>query len=213
MTPPGPDLEAARDARVIPVTQGVLEDIAGLNAISDMKDKSEFTNLVINVIKRALDADLNVASDNPYVFQLALGAFGAFNQFVMSCKMAESQDVRYSTIAHELMSLFVGAKVPMGMNVKTEEQVAALEPIRSQIEEIFARESLTNLEVSFILEGLLNALKITHQTFSDHIQQATDRMESKILQLEYVSDLSMRKLDDTIKTSIEEILAKADVKA
>lgn len=203
-----PDPEKERDVRAVPVAHGVLEDLAGLNSVSDVQDRSEFTNVIVKILKRSLEADLNVALDNPYVFQLALGAFGAFNQFIQSCKMAESENKRYSTIAHEMMVLFADAKVPMGMQVKTEEQVAALESIRPQIEEIFAREMLTKLEVSYILEGLMNALKITHQVFSDNVKQAVDRMEAKILQVEFVSDLTMKQLDATLQTSIEEILAK-----
>lgn len=202
------DLDQERDDRVIPVAQGVLEDIAAKD-IAAADDRSEFTNVIVNILKRALAADLNITTDNSYVFQLVLGAYGAFNQFIISCKMADDQNVRYSKIAHELMALFAQAKVPMGMKVKTEEQIAALEPIRSQVEEIFAREMLTKLEVTYILEGLLNAFKVTHQVFDNNLQDAVDRLQAKILQLDSLSDLTMKKLDDTLTTAIEEILKKS----
>ena len=206
----GPDLEQERDDRVIPVSQGILEDMAGMEQAPDVNDRSEFTKVITSILKRSLAADLNLATDNSYMFQLVLGAFGAFNQTVMSCKMAESEDKRYSKIAHEMMSLLAGAKVPMGMKVKTEDQVAALESIKPQLEEIFAREMLTKLEVTYILEGLMNALKVTERVYSQNIGQSVNIMEAKILGLEDMTDLTMQKLDWALSTRIEEILKKND---
>lgn len=205
---PTRDLDKERDDRVIPVAQGVIEDLAGQTASLDINDKSEFTNVIIKILNRSLDADLNLVTDNPYVWQLIIGAFGAFTQVVMDSKMADSQDARYSKIAHEIMSLLAGAKVPMGMNVKTQDQVDALQSIKPQLEEIFAREMLTRLEVTHILEGLMNAMKVTNQVFENNVRNAVDRMEAKILQIDDMSDLTMRKLDTTLKTSIDEILKK-----
>lgn len=204
------NLDQERDDRVIPVAQGVLEDLAGQTASLDINDKSEFTNVIVKILNRSLDADLNVVQDNPYVWQLIISVFGAFTQVVMDSKMADSQDARYSSIAHEIMTLLAGAKVPMGMKVTTQDQVAALQSIKPQLEEIFAREMLTRLEVTHILEGLMNAMKVTNQVFENNVNSATNRMEAKILQIDDLSDLTMKKLDSTLKTSIEEILAKQD---
>lgn len=201
-----PNLEQERDARVLPVVQGVIEDLSGIDTAVKVNDRSEFTNVLISIIKRALAADLNLTTDNPYVFQLVLGAFGAFNQFVMSCKTVDSEDLRFSKIAHEIMVLFSGAKIPFGMTVKTEDQVTALESIRPQMEEIFAREMLTKLEITYILEGLLNAVKVTEQVFSQNVEDSVKRAEAKILQIPDMMDLTMTKLDWALQTSIDKIL-------
>lgn len=211
--PPGPDLDAERDARVAPVAQGVIEDLAGQNTGVDVNNRSEFTNVIVKILKRSLAADLHVSTDNSYIFQLVLGAFGAFNSVVMSAKMADPQTERYAKIAHEMMELFAKANVPMGMKVKSEDQIAALQSIKPQLEEIFAREMLTNLEVTYILEGLMNALKVTEQVFGQNIENSIKRMEAKVLQLEDIDDLTMNKLDWALTTNIEEILKKDSEKA
>lgn len=201
-----PDLEKERDARVIPVAQGILEDIAGQNTATDINDKSEFSNLIIKILNRALTADLNLTTDNSYAFQLVLGAYGAFNQVVMASKMAESQNVRYNAIAHEMMALFAKTNVPMGMSVTSEEQVKVLQVIQPDLEALFARENLTQLEISYILEGMMNALKVTEQVFSTSIQESVERMEAKILQIDNMTDLTMSKLNEVLMTDIDEIL-------
>lgn len=205
---PVPNPEKERDERTAPVAQGLIEDLAGIDKTPDVNDRSEFTNVIVSTLKRSLQADLNVATDNSYVFQLALGAFGAFNQFVMSCKMSEMQDVRFSKIAHEMMQLFAQAKVPMAMGVKTEDQVAALESVRPQMEEIFTREMLTKLEITYVLEGLLNAFRVTQQVYQQNVEDSVKRMEAKVLQIPDITDLTMSKLDWALQTGIDEILAE-----
>lgn len=207
---PIPDLEKERDDRVIPVAQGVLEDMAGQSATVNVNNRSEFTNTIVSILKRSLAADLNVTTDNPYIFQLVLGAFGAFNNVVMDSKMADMQDERYSKIAHEMMLLLASAKVPMGMRVKSEEQIAALQSIKPQLEEIFAREMLSKLEVTYILEGLLNALKVTHQVYQQNIEDSIKRMEAKVLKIDDMNDLTMKKFDWALSTNIEEILKESE---
>lgn len=202
---PTRDLDAERDIRVIPVAQGVLKDLAGQSAALDINDRSEFTNVIAKIVNRFIDADLNVTMDNPYVWQLIISIFAAFMQVVMESKMAEPQDERYSKIAHEMMALIAGVTVPIGMGVKTEDQVAALQSIKPQLEEIFAREMLTRLEVMHIMEGLMNAMKVTNQTVERHVQDGVERMEAKILKLNDLSELTMGKLDTTLKTSIENL--------
>lgn len=213
----GPNLEQERDDRVIPVVRGVLADLAGIETSVDVNDRSQFTNVIVSILKRTLAADLNVQMDTSYVFQLALTAFGALNQFAMSCKMADSQEERYSRIAHEMMQLLSSANVPIGMRVNTPDQVAALEVIRPQMEAIFARENLTKFELSYILEGLLNAFKVTESVYAQNIDDSVKRMEAKVLGIDDMSDLTMNKLDWALSTSIEDILAaekpKEDVPA
>lgn len=204
--PAAPDLEAERDTRVLPVAQGVLEDMAGQATAVDVNDRSEFTGVIVKILKRSLAADLNVTMDTSYVFQLVLSAFGAFNKVVQSAKMADPQTERYAKIAHEMMTLLAGANVPMGMSVKSEDQVAALQSIKPQLEEIFAREALTSLEVTYILEGLMNALKVTEQVYSQNLNSSLQRMEAKLLQIDDMTDLTMTKLDWALSTQIEEIL-------
>lgn len=204
VSPVQPDLEALRDQRVVPVVRGMLEDLAASMPTVDINPNSDFTSVLINVLQRTLEADLNLTTENPYIFQLGLGVFSAFNDIVMECKKADSQDDRYARVARRMMELLVGANVPMGMAVKPDEQKQALQVIKPQLEEIFLAENLTSLEVSYILEGILRSYKTIEQLFSGNVDRSVNRMEAKILGLDDITDLSMKMLDATLQRDISE---------
>lgn len=201
---PAPDLEALRDEKVVPVAKAVIADIAETMPSTDITPNTDFTTLLIKILQRTLDADLNLTTENPYVFQLVLGAFSAFNTVVQKCKMADADDMRFAKIAGEMMALMVKADIPLGKDVKPEAQIAALEVLQPEFEEIFARENLNSLEVTYILEGIMRAFKTTEQMFSGNVDRSVKKMEAKILGIEDMSDLSMHKLDETLKADIAE---------
>lgn len=203
-SPIQPSLEEIRDQRVAPVVKGVLEDLAASLPTTDITPQSDFTTVLIKVLQRTLDADLNLTMENPYVFQLALGVLSAFNDVVMECKKADPQDERYARVASRMMALMVSANVPIGMKVTADAQKEALRAIKPQLEEIFLAESLTSLEVSYILEGVLRSFKMIEQLFSGNVDRSVNRMEAKILGLEDITDLSMKKLDETLQRDIKE---------
>lgn len=210
LSPIQPDLEKLRDERVVPVARGVLADFVESIPSTKSGAQTDFTALIVKVLQRGLDADLNLTTENPYVFQLVLSAIASFNTVLQKSKMSPIDDERYTRIAHELLALLVTAEVPMGMAAKPDVQEAALASIQPAIEEIFARENLNSLELSYILEGVMRALKTTEQLFSGNVQRGVERMEAKILGIEAMTDLSMRTLDKTLQTDAAEFVAKRE---
>lgn len=204
-TDTGPDLELLRDNRVVPVAQGVLDDISKSMPSTDITPDTDFTTLLIQILQRTLDADLNLTTDNPYLFQLVLGVFAAFNTVTQKSKLTANDDSRFARIAGELMAIMVKANVPMGKDVKPAEQEKALEAYQGEFDAIFEREKLTSLELSYILEGMLRSFKTTEQLFSGNVQRSVQVMEAKILQIPDMTDLSMKTLDETLKGQIKEL--------
>lgn len=203
----GPDLDALRDERVVPVAKGVLQDMAAEMSTADLSKDTDFTSLLIKILHRTLDADLNLTTENPYVFQLILGAFTAFSTVLQKTKITPTDDVRYSKIGRELLILFAGVDVPMGTKVAPTDQEAAIATIQPQLEAIFERENLTWLELKYILEGMLQSFKLNEQMFSGNVQRSVEKMEAKILGIEQMTDLTMSKLDATLKAEIVDTLA------
>lgn len=196
---PSVDLEADRDARVAPVAQGVLEDIATETTIASADNKTDFTGIISKLVNRTLDADLNLTTENPYIFQLVLGTYGALSNVIQSSKMVAIDDLRFSRIGAQILTLLANAKVPMGTKVKTEDQIAALQAIVPDLEAIWAAENLTWLEIKHILEGVFRSLKALESNFSTNIDAAVKIMECKILGIADMSDLTMKKLDETLR--------------
>ena len=203
-SPIQPDLEAIRDERVIPVVKGMLADFAESLPTGDDTKNSDFTTALIKVLQRTLDADLNLTTENPYIFQLGLGVLSAFNDVVGECEKAPAEDERYGRVASRMMALLVQADVPMGTNVTPVQQKEALQSIKPQLQEIFLAENLTSLEISYILEGILRSFKTLEELFSGNVQRSVNRMEGKILGLEDITDLTMSKLDETLQRDISE---------
>lgn len=207
-SPIQPDLDQLRDDRVIPVARETLKIMAGQTGTDD---KDSYVAALTDILRVSLAADLNLTMENPYIFQLTLGVYAAFQNVAQQVPMAESQDPRYAKIGREMMGLLVSANVPMGMNVKQEEQEKALEGIKPQLEALYLRENLSNLEVGHILEGIFRAFKTMEQGFSGNVERSVKRLEMKILQLQDMDDLTMSRLNEVLTTDIEELLAAGRV--
>lgn len=201
-----PDLDAERDARVIPIVRAVFGDL-----ISDVflaeGAQADYRQVVMKIMQKSLDADLNVVSDNPHIFSLLLDLFSAFNECVMQCKMPEINNDRLSKIGGEMMQLLQSANVPLGKDATKESQVKVLEDIKPQLEALFERESLTWLEIDYILKGLMNSVRTIEGEFTRNMRLSNDRMEAKILNIETLPDLTMSKLDWALMTVFDEIKA------
>lgn len=204
----GPNAEQLRDERVVPVVQGVLRDMAEDIAATDVNANNDFTSLLVKILTRGLEADLNVTTENPYMFQLVLNAYSAFSAAVQECKVADAQDERYGRIGKEMMGLLVKANIPLGTKVTPEEQKAATDIVKPELEALFLRENLQWLEVKYILEGLFRALKGVESLYSSNIDLSVQRMEAKILGISEMSDLTMKKLDETLQADFAELKAK-----
>ncbi len=200
-----PTAEELRDERVVPVAQGVLADLASEVSAADINKETDLTSIVIKVLKRGLAADLNLVTENPYVFSLVLGSYSALSTVVQKCRLTDTDDARFGKIGGEILSLLVNANVPMGAKVTKAQQEEAAEVVQPHLEEIFAREKLTWLEVKYIMEGLFRSLKSIEQVYMSNIELSVKRMEAKILGLEDMGDLSMSLLDATLQKDMSEV--------
>lgn len=199
---PEVDLEAQRDERVVPVAQGVLADMASEIASTDVNSDTDFTAILVKILQRTLAADLNLITENPEIFKNILGVYSAFSTVVQKSVHASDEDVRFGKIGREMMALLVKANIPMGMKATPALQAAAAEAIQPDLEAIFARENLTWLEIKYILEGLFRSLKSIEQLFSVNVERSVKHMEAKILGIDDMTDLTMGKLDETLKAEI-----------
>lgn len=196
------DLEAVRDARVVPVAQGVLEDIASEAAAANIENQSDISGVMSKILIRTLEADLNLTTENTYVFQLVLGAYGALSSVIQNSKMREIDEARFARIGSQVLGILAKANVPMGTKVKSEDQVAALEALKPELEAVWAAEDLSWLEIKYVLEGVFRGLKTVENNFSVNVEMSLKRMEAKILGVADMSDVTMKKLDETLRAEI-----------
>lgn len=196
----GPDLEKLRDEKCIPVARMVLNDMAvGLMSPSKEKNTETQQQIVMKILQRTLDADLNLSMDNPYIFQLLAGVFSGLTTTVVECTTVPIDDLRYSTISKKILDIVATADIKMG-TLTPEETVVVFAPVKERLNVLFAEEKLSWLEVKFIMDSIFNAFKGAKERFDQSLDMAVQRMEAKILGVEDMTDLTMSKLDTVLKT-------------
>lgn len=194
---PPRDLDKERDDRCYPVVYGILSDmVEGLvpeDASSDTKA------LELKTLQRTLDANLNIALDNPYVFQLILGVFSAFNATIAQCATVPIDRTRYAGIARKMLAILNEAHPRL--NPPQESDVEAdFAPIKEKINALFAEEKLNGLEVQYIIGALLQAFKNLQEGFMLSVEGSSKRAEARVFGVEDMTDLTMADLDRVLRS-------------
>ena len=191
--------EQLRDEKCVPVARGVLIDMAaGL-----MDANGDFAPMMLKIMQRSLDADLNIVMDNPYVFQLILGTCAGLNATVQACDTMPIDDVRYNMVARKILSILATSNVPMAPadpkgkldTVKIETDFSA---VKEQLNALFKENNLSRIEVNYIMENIFTGFQATQNAFSNVVANYVETATAKVMGLDYASDLTMKKLNDVL---------------
>lgn len=187
----------ARDEKCMPIAQGVLEDMAEV-MMPLGEETADFNPLLMKTLQRFLDADTNVHMENSYIFQLLLGALSGMGTIIQECAVVPNDDARYGAIGKKMLGILAKSQVKMG-TLTPDELKTSFASVKQEFDVLFAEEKLTWLEIKYVSESIFAAFKIFQQTFAEAVEMSIQQMEAKILGLEYMSDLSMKKLDETLQ--------------
>lgn len=198
-----PDLDKLRDQRCVPIARGILVDIA-TDLLTQVGDKKiEATTTVMKITQRALDADLNLVMENPYVFQLALKVYEGLNKTVQTCATAPIDDARYSAIAKKILDIVATANITItGIQAYEPTQEEAEKewlPVRKQLDELFKANNLTWMEVKYIMDSTFSAINSVQNEFMTRMAISANAAEAKALGLEFFDDFSMKQVDELLK--------------
>lgn len=196
------DLEKLRDEKCIPVAKAILKDLAQDLIPEDANKKIDFTPAVKNILTKTLEADLNISTENSYIFQLILGVFAALNTTVQACDTVLIDDVRYGAISKKILDIVASADIRMG-NVMPEEIVLDFIPVKEQINALFAAEKLSMLEVKYIMDNIFTSFKTVTDMFNHSVQISSEKAEAKMFKVESMSDLTMKRLDEVLKEEVK----------
>lgn len=188
------NLEKIRDEKCFPLARNIFKELpAGLLA-SDQKP------LQLKCLSAMLSTDLNVAQEVSYVSQLILGIISGLNATVQTCGL-ENDDDRYKRIAQEILKIVSGEvdKITLG-KVTPESTAKDFSVIKEKLSQLFVFEALSQIEVKYIMDGIFDAYTILNNAVQSSITNSTERMECKILGLEFMSDLTLKKLNDVLIT-------------
>lgn len=196
------NLEQLRDEKCVPVARGIINDMAISLVPDDANKKVDYNPIVKSMLERTLEADLNIATENTYIFQLILTAFAGLNKTVQECETVPIDDVRYGTIAKKILSILATANI--SLLTKTPEQEAIeFAPVKEQLNALFAQEKLSMLEVKYVMDNIFDSLSAVQNSFMLGVTSSAERAEAKLFGIEAMSDLTMKKLDDVLKKPTE----------
>lgn len=197
------NLEVLRDEKVVPVARGVLVDTATDLLPNTADSSADYSGMVTKVMQRVLDADLNVVTENPYLFQLILGVFAGLNKTVNSMELTPIDEQRYMDIGRKMLAIVATANIPIGGTTMTdEEQTAAFVPVKEQLGQLFMNEKLNLMEVKYIMDQIFDSFSAVQNTFMVTVANFSQKAEAKALGLEDFSDLSMKKINDVLTAPI-----------
>ena len=188
------NLEVLRDEKVFPIVQTLLKEMSGELMLNTDGHKA----LTLKTLSLMLDADLNIASEVAYVPQLILKVFANINETLQSCTLIETDDVRYNSILSKMLTIVSDANVRLG-NLTPDEVKFDFNPIKEKFNELFFAEKLTKIEMDYMIKNLFEAFNSYNNLLSGSVTMATEKMECKILGIDSMSDLSLKKLDEILK--------------
>jgi len=197
--------EELRDEKCIPVARGIFVDMA--TDLTEASAKGDFTPMMLKVMARALDADLNVTMENSYVFQLLLGVCSGLNATVQACETTPIDDVRYDGIIKKILSIIATSNVPMvAADPKAKPDPVKLETdfagVKEQLNALFKENNLSRIEVNYIMEKLFSSFQAVQNAFMNVVAQYGEKATAKLLGLEFSSDLTMKKLNEVLTSPV-----------
>lgn len=195
-----PDLEKEREERCYPVVRGILTDIA-TDLLPQNGASQDYTPLLMKILHRSLDANLNLQMENPFLFQTLLSLIVGLNTTVMECQTVPIDDARYAAIGKRILGVVATADIKLG-TLTPDEVTTTFAPVKEQLNALFAEEKLTWMEVKYIMDSILGAVKEAEQRFTISIDQSLQRAEAKAMGVADMSEITMQHLDRFLKAPV-----------
>lgn len=197
-----PDADQLRDEKCMPLAHAMFDDVARLMVPEDANQGVDYTPVLTALLSKCLEANLNLTTENPYVFQLMLGILAGLNVTVQGCDTTPIDDVRYGAIARKILQITADAHITLG-SVTTEQTAADFAPVKEQINALIKEENLSMLELKYIMDNIFESFTAVNNGFSDSVGNSMKLAEERLWKVQDMSDIDMGMLDTVLKKPIE----------
>lgn len=184
------DLEKLRDEKCIPTARKMFVEIAADMIPEDANVVVDYNPVLKKLLALGVEADLNLTTENPYVFQLMLGMLSGLNRTVQECTTIPIDDVRYGAIGKKILGYVADANVTIG-SVTPEQTDADFAPVKEKINALFAEEKLSIMEVKYIMDSMFEAFTAVNTGFEMAVNKSLVTIEEKLLDVDAMTDVSM----------------------
>lgn len=203
-----PDLDQLRDERVFPVARKVLDDLAETLIPEDPSLGVNHVPLVEKILSHTLDADFNITTECSYLFQVLLGALSGLNGVAQTAQVAPIASARYASIARKILGFVAEANIQLG-TVTPEQTAVDFASVQEKLNALFAEENLNIVELKFVMDNIFESFNAVNTLYSAQIEKTTAIAEAKLFGIETMPDLTMRRLDDVLRATIEHTATEA----
>lgn len=188
------NLEQLRDEKVFPLVKVIFKQMAEeLVATDDVKP------LTLKALSVMLSADLNVETEVSFLPQVILRTLSETNATLQLCETEPEDEERYVRVAHKILSIVSDAD--LSLEDKTPDEITKeYEPVKERLNVLFNEEKITRLELNYIKDMIFDAFTNFNNMIGTSIASATERAESKALGIESMTDLSLKRLDEFLKS-------------
>jgi hypothetical protein len=197
----GVDLEKVRDDKCVPVVRAILAEMPA-TLLADNIDP-----LVLSILQKALDTDMNITTEAQYLFQLLLGGFSGLNTTLHSLSLEPVNDVRYTDISQKILQILSDANVRL-TGVKADDIVKDFAKAKVQLQELFTTEKLTLIDLNYIVEKIFTAVTVVNNKVQENLASSTARAEAKIFGVESMSDVTVKHVNDVLTNDVNVMFSK-----
>ena len=153
--------------------------------------------LVLKSLSVMLEKDLNIETEVSYVSQIILKSLAMMNEVFQTSNVLPVDEGRLNNIANKIIGIIANGDVKTDTKVELPENWST---VKEEINQLLNDENVTKLELDYIKDLIFNSFTNFNNTLSNSIMMATEKAESKALGVEQMSDLSLKKLDEFLKS-------------
>jgi hypothetical protein len=187
-----PDLEAEQVSRVMPVAQGVLEDMATM-LIPEDGISFDLAPLELAIITRLLKGDLNITTEVPLAFQYVLSGITGLTQALAGCTYHEPHtQADYADASRRILAIMAKVQPKLG---DTATAATSISEAKAELEALFAEKQLSAIDVRYIVNSIMSSFETVRNGAEKSIEESMERAQAKSFGVEGVQDVTMGKLD------------------
>lgn len=189
------DADKLRDEKCIPVARAILSEIPATLLADDIDP------LVLSILQKALDMNMNITTEAQYLFQLILGGFSGLNTILHTLVLEPVDEERYVAISQKILQILADSNVRL-TGATTEEVEKDLTDAKVQLQELFTAEKLTSIDLDYIVEKILSAVATVNNKVSDNLASSTSRAEAKIFGVESMDEITVKHVNDVLTNDV-----------
>lgn len=184
------DLGKEQTDRVLPVAQGVLEDMATM-LIPEDGVSFDMAPLELATIHRMLVGDLNITTEVPLAFQYVVSGLTGLTQALAECTYYEPHtQADYAAASRKILAIITKAQLG-----DTATAAESLKSAKAELEALFAEKKLSAIDVRYIVNSIMSSYQTMQLGAEKSIEESMARAQAKAFGVEDTVDVTVGQLD------------------